>query len=113
MLDYRELLRRPEWQCKRQVILDRDGHRCIQCGRADGVLDVHHCRYIDGRLPWDYTDSALVTLCRQCHQSVHFLGKIKVLNRQGYRIKQLPKCDRCAGKGYFGIFDHFKHGICF
>lgn len=113
MMDYRELLTHPEWQAKRQAILKRDGYSCIQCAKKEGILDVHHLRYIVGRLPWDYSDSTLVTLCRKCHQSVHFLGKIKVLNRHGYRIRDLPKCNRCAGKGYFGIFDHVQHGICF
>lgn len=113
MLDYRELLQRTEWQEKRGLILKRDGYSCIQCGKKDGILDVHHCRYIVGRMPWDYSDSALVTLCRACHRSVHFLGKIKVLNRHGYRISKLPKCDRCSGLGYFGIFEHVEHGICF
>jgi len=35
----------------------------------DGSLEVHHCYYRYGRLPWQYPDGALLALCPHCHKS--------------------------------------------
>ena len=35
------------------------------------LLDTHHKYYQKGKLPWEYPDSALVTLCRTCHELEH------------------------------------------
>lgn len=56
------------WRKKRVKVLDRDGHKCVQCKRGDGPLQVHHLtyeRYGNERL------DDLVTLCERCHSTEH------------------------------------------
>jgi hypothetical protein len=43
---YKELLKRPEWKRKRMEILNRDGHRCTNCGNGKN-LQTHHRQYND------------------------------------------------------------------
>lgn len=35
------------------------------------ILQVHHKKYIEGKHAWEYDDSDLVTLCKDCHNVVH------------------------------------------
>lgn len=67
---YRQRLRDPRWQRKRLEILQRDGWRCRHCGATTRELQVHHVRYVRGKQPWEYPESALVTLCRDCHRAI-------------------------------------------
>lgn len=64
---YSLLLLHPRWQAKRKRILLRSGGRCEECGAERQSLDVHHCYYRYGRLPWQYPDGALLSVCRDCH----------------------------------------------
>lgn len=58
-------LNRRRWALLRRQVLDRDGWRCRQCGRA-GRLEVDHVQALeDGGDPW--APDNLQTLCRQCH----------------------------------------------
>lgn len=66
-----ELLKDNRWQLKRAEILTRDGATCKNCGAKDGYKDVHHTKPYDGRLPWEYPNSRLETLCRDCHTEEH------------------------------------------
>ena len=62
------------WQQFRDEILDRDFHACVKCGRSakDGaILQVHHLKYILGRVPWEYLHSDCTTLCKGCHAVEH------------------------------------------
>ena len=55
------------WRLLRRRILDRDGWRCVQCGKA-GRLEVDHVVPVkDGGDWWD--PSNLRTLDRRCHFS--------------------------------------------
>jgi len=65
-LQYRKLLRSPEWKAKREEIVKRDGYKCRVCNK-DEVIEVHHCYYQGNTLPWEYPDESLVTLCDLCH----------------------------------------------
>ena len=65
---YKEKLKDPRWQKKRLKILDRDEWVCQECYDSDSTLHVHHRYYSSGKDPWDYPDSALVTLCEACHE---------------------------------------------
>ena len=72
-LTYEELLETAEWRQRRVQVLVRDSFQCQQCGR-DGsdidshILQVHHQSYDDDKLPWEYPDELLTTLCKDCHR---------------------------------------------
>jgi hypothetical protein len=70
---YLEKLRDPRWQQLRLRVLERDGWKCLICGKSDSTLCVHHRRYLRGREPWEYELSDLATLCWDCHQGEHEL----------------------------------------
>jgi 5-methylcytosine-specific restriction endonuclease McrA len=73
---YGALLFRKEWKEKRQIILNRDNHQCINCGAKEN-LEIHHRQYIFHTnikrfsLPWEYSNHLLITLCRECHSRGH------------------------------------------
>ncbi|MFN3195275.1 MAG: HNH endonuclease [Chlorobiota bacterium] len=66
-----------EWKKFRESVIESDGGKCVQCGRGEdeAVLQVHHKRYIKGRLPWQYGTKDCETLCKGCHAELH--GHIK------------------------------------
>lgn len=68
MSTYREQLRDPRWQRKRLEIMQRDGFACRCCSATTKTLNVHHNYYVSSAPPWDYQDSALFTLCEDCHK---------------------------------------------
>lgn len=67
-MNYKEQLRNPNWQKKRLMIMERDNFTCRYCGSKDKTLNVHHFYYLDGKAVWNYPDSALITLCEDCHE---------------------------------------------
>ena len=68
---YSEFYKTDEWKVFRQKIIDRDGGQCVDCGSCSETLQAHHLYYITKRKPWEYQESALLTLCRKCHASRH------------------------------------------
>ena len=59
------VLRYKRWQYVRRQVFERDGWRCLRCGRA-GRLECDHVLPLDrGGDPWDMAN--LQTLCRICH----------------------------------------------
>jgi len=40
------------------------------------ILQIHHKKYIQGRLPWEYENDDLITLCKECHNKQHLSNKI-------------------------------------
>jgi len=69
--DYAEYLRSALWATIRQAVLDRDGHRCRCCGERG--WEVHHRRYTRAALEGSDL-SALLTVCRECHERAEFTG---------------------------------------
>lgn len=69
-IEYRQKLKDPRWQKKRLMVFYRDNWMCTSCGRDDQELHVHHLRYGPGE-PWDVPLDRLVTLCSDCHMSLH------------------------------------------
>ena len=58
-------LNRKRWDATRRVVLDRDGFRCVLCGRA-GILEVDHVIPMKrGGDVWQLDN--LQSLCRSCH----------------------------------------------
>lgn len=63
-------LDRRRWARARRRALDRDGWRCVECGRA-GRLEVHHVTPLWRDPGQDAYDLAgLQVLCRRCHFAV-------------------------------------------
>ncbi len=81
---YGSLLFRPEWKIKRQQIINRDKY-CILC-RETKSLQVHHRQYHfvvrenKFKLPWEYSDHLLITLCENCHRKGHSKYKVPTIN---------------------------------
>jgi hypothetical protein len=79
-------------------------------------LHVHHKFYIDGKLPWEYLDESLITLCNWCHWDLHQNEVVMVYsqteNGQLIPLKLTP-CNRCNGAGWFQEYHHVANGICF
>jgi hypothetical protein len=113
-MSYAQLLATPEWQSRRGEILSRKQF-CDDCGRASWhvKLEIHHLYYTLGMMPWEYPDSALVPLCRECHQKRHGIKKPILRKRNGDIIMHSPICLRCDGAGYIPPFRHVQGGVCF
>ena len=67
---YRGLLKENKWKHKAKEIRARDGNKCVKCG-SKGPLQVHHLFYVKNKMPWDYPNDAMVTLCSVCHRKEH------------------------------------------
>lgn len=61
-------LKSPKWNTLRKAILKRDNYTCQSCGVSGVPLDVHHITY--SRLLNEHP-SDLVSVCRNCHKSIH------------------------------------------
>lgn len=60
-------LHRKRWLTVRRKVFERDGHRCVLCGRA-GRLECDHAvplEVVPGQNPYDLGN--LQALCRSCH----------------------------------------------
>lgn len=65
--EYKLYLKSPEWEAKRQQVLQRDNHKCRGCG-CQRPLQVHHITYANlGHEPLD----DLTTFCDSCHAAIH------------------------------------------
>jgi 5-methylcytosine-specific restriction endonuclease McrA len=81
---YGALLFKPEWRSKRKEILFRDNHSCVIC-KSNSNLQVHHRQYHftikenQFKLPWQYPENLLVTLCESCHNKGHQKFKVPTI----------------------------------
>ena len=57
-----------EWERVRRQALERDGHRCRECGKP-GRLEVHHLLHLQSGGTNELEN--LRTLCRSCHIAIH------------------------------------------
>lgn len=69
-ISYKDQLNHEFWKDKRNHIISIRGSKCERCGSKD-FLQVHHKRYIKGRLAWEYEDNLLECLCGNCHKKHH------------------------------------------
>ncbi len=74
----------------RKAIIFRDGGKCVECGKGNTSLEVHHI--IPKRHDGENTPSNLITLCHDCHEKVtgrekefenHFLKMIDSTGNKG------------------------------
>lgn len=86
---YLEYYKDPRWQKKRLEVMQRDRFACRSCCSEDKTLNVHHCYYEDGKMPWEYENSSLMTLCEDCHEyqkdtiKEHRAALLKVIGKYG------------------------------
>ena len=79
------------------------------------TLHVHHKFYVKEKLPWEYENEALITLCNWCHWELHEQSKIPIytlINDELHDLNYIP-CKRCNGAGVFPEYKHVINGICF
>ena len=71
------------WARVRRAVFERDGFRCVKCGRA-GRLECDHVTPLQaepGQDPYDMTN--LQTLCRSCH-----IEKTRAENRRPLTVEE-------------------------
>jgi hypothetical protein len=105
---YSELLQHPKWQEKRLRILERDGFKCTSpgCQNTEQILHVHHLDYKKGNAPWEYDDSWLITLCRDCHEII--TSDRPWFERElvkAFRLKAKYNIDHCFTVQVFEIYN--------
>lgn len=63
-----QYLKSPEWKALKSKVLNRDNYTCQSCNSNGIPLEVHHITY---QTFGNENLSDLVSLCRNCHQSIH------------------------------------------
>lgn len=58
----------------KSIVMTRDNFTCQCCGSTDKTLQVHHKKYTGA--PWEAKLDDLVTLCYECHNTIHFIGRM-------------------------------------
>ena len=77
-------------------------------------LHVHHKYYILNKLPWEYDNDALITLCELCHIEIHQKEKILVYEDETKsETIDLTVCVNCNGTGYLSHYKYYMNGVCF
>lgn len=69
-IGYQEQLKDPKWMAFRQFVMVVRGRRCEVCGTEYG-LQVHHLRYKENALAWEYTCNDVMVVCGKCHKKIH------------------------------------------
>lgn len=104
-MTFAEQIKHPNWQKRRLQRLEAAGWECQDCYAKDAQLQVHHKRYLKGRLYWDYDDTDLIVLCRACHEQAH---GVKALLDQA--IASSTWLGTEGAKVALGLFAGFAHG---
>jgi 5-methylcytosine-specific restriction endonuclease McrA len=87
---YSQLLSTADWDIKRHEIFKRDNYICQNCGTPQtNRLTVHHKKYLTNRLPWEYDNDDLITLCDECHAKEHDILPYGI--RASSHVKRIPK----------------------
>lgn len=69
-MPYEEQLQDNRWKAFRTFIFAVRGKKCERCGAVNN-LQIHHPKYIYGRMAWEYTCKEVQVLCEKCHAAVH------------------------------------------
>lgn len=87
-LEYQSYIKGKYWkETVRPAVLERDGYRCVCCGRTpeEANLTVHHSTYeiLYHEMEGDNMKK-LVTLCQYCHKGIHSVKS----NFQRFKMKK-------------------------
>ena len=86
MSTYSNKLKSPHWQKMRLKVMQRDKFTCKLCKDTETTLNVHHKYYEQGKEPWEYPMSALVTLCEHCHYEISRIIKESQYPYEAFKI---------------------------
>jgi hypothetical protein len=72
-----KLYRHKLWLQYRTEQIKLHGGQCARCSRSspEVVLQVHHLKYVEGRMPWEYPYNECEVLCKGCHAQEHGIIK--------------------------------------
>jgi phage terminase large subunit GpA-like protein len=77
---YQRYLCSPEWNSKRNAVIERACGRCEKCGRT--ASHVHHLTYIR---KYNEQLSDLQALCEECHEAIH---KAKLIDHREIAVRR-------------------------
>lgn len=79
------------------------------------IMQIHHKVYILNKLPWQYDNNELITLCNWCHDDYHKNNEVEVYLDQDKKIllRNLTPCYRCDGAGYIEQYSRIDNGVCY
>lgn len=69
-IPYNEQLNDDRWKAFRKFVFAVRGKKCEICGGTH-ILQVHHPKYISGRMAWEYTCNEVQVVCKSCHEKIH------------------------------------------
>lgn len=69
---YEHLLKDERWKLFRLRVMSERGCSCEYCGSTE-TIQIHHTKYVKGRLPWEYDIKDMRVVCRICHKKIHHL----------------------------------------
>lgn len=106
-----------------QLVMNEDGYEEVDfttdtlwSSKSDKPyhLHVHHKYYTLNALPWEYPDSALITLCNWCHWEFHKNNRVPVYESvELHQDLEYEPCRRCKKAGIFPEYTHVLNGIYF
>lgn len=76
-------------------------------------IKVYHKYFQSNKLPWNYPDDALVSLCEKCHCKEHKANNTKLFDENMYFLNNLILCQKCNGSGVLHQYAHIDNGDCF
>lgn len=85
-VDYYEYIESEAWKARRNLALERCGHKCQLCSRTDG-LQVHHNSYEN---LGNELDEDLIVLCRRCHEAFHAKVDNRTRKKMSKRARRAP-----------------------
>lgn len=66
-MSYYDQLKDPRWKILRMEIITARNGVCAWCGETPDKPEVHHGSYVKDLKLWEYPDSMLHVVCRDCH----------------------------------------------
>ena len=80
--DDRKFRNSSEYKKWRDEVLDRDGHRCVFCGKSSGKINAHHKLDIHTHPELRLDVDNGITLCNDCHAKIHAENNRRIKNKK-------------------------------